>query len=1010
MRSYPVGSGSNAITRQRPYLKTWTDKNNNSYTFTFGEDSTAADYGQLIQAASSNGNYVGFDYDVYGHIVDAFTGDGRRLYYSYDGYGDLINVCLPDGTNIGYQYSHSYTDPSNHSKGYSSDHLILEEDKPEGRVLTNTYMSDGSRRVYSQASTVGADYKLVTNATFIYGSNNTTNADKTITGSTDIIDVNSNTTHYEYVNSQITKIVDPLNQAITQEWYQPDDTSLVAYKRSLKDRTDKRGLYTLYQYNPTTGNLMAKILTGNLTGGLPADFTQTAETDYLYTSRNCIEQITDPVGNTTVYTYGDSVHPYLPTQIDYGNASGPITTTILGYEDKSSNGISAHGLLHTKTIGYGASEDASSTITYTNDARGFVTEATQPSGPNNPDVVVDYVYNLRGEVTSATDSAKRATNYAYDDLGNRIWMERHDANGSLVSWEYDYYNQNGELEWVDGPRYNPEDYVWTIHDGAGRVSQQIKWRSQANSDGSGVSAATGADAYATTFYNYDSFGDLKEIHDPRHNLTSMGYDGIGQMLSKTAYEGDSSGAVLSSETFQYEPGGKVKQHIDGLGGTTTTLYTSNGLPYQQTNPDHLIEYWTYDKDGRELSHKMENGSVLATDYSVNRQITKTFSATTGVVQTIETDKYDRRGNVTSKACEDKENGDTTDTFTTGYDLLNRVKTETGPALSGNSAQQITTHIYDGAGVEDTVQDVLGNKTVTDKDAEGRPVMVLVKDPSGNVVRQTTYAYSADHNSVTTTQGTGTNKVTSTVYTDTFGKPVLIQNGDATHSFSLSTYDANENLLTQADEIGVKQGYQTTYTYDGLNRVATQTLPASTAGTGAQTIFSYNAANEVLTRQMPGGVTETNTYDSAARIQTHELDSNTATTEKTTWYYSTNKKWAGKPQQAVTPRDTINYGYDAFMRRNFATSNASLGFWNTWQYNYRGEPTQVYEVTNGSTITEVDRTYDGYGQLSTEQVFLNGNTVESWKQGWDAAGGETICNRRSISATEVKPSILIMQTG
>ena len=173
VRPYATASSgaTSGLTRLRPYLQTWQDNRGNFYTFTFGEDATALDWGQVKKVAASNGSFAGFNYDAYGHIIEAFTGDGRRLYYQYDDFGDLIQVTLPDASKIGYKYSHQ---PNANGPGFYSEHLLIEEDKPQGRVLVNLYDNATSRRVRVQRATAGPNFALVTNATFDYFTPNPT--------------------------------------------------------------------------------------------------------------------------------------------------------------------------------------------------------------------------------------------------------------------------------------------------------------------------------------------------------------------------------------------------------------------------------------------------------------------------------------------------------------------------------------------------------------------------------------------------------------------------------------------------------------------------------------------------------------------------------------------------------------------------------------------------------------------------------------------------------------------
>ena len=238
-------SRSRTFTRQRPYLNKWQDSRGNFYTFQFGTDSTQPDYGEVNRIQSSNGNFVGFYYDVYGHIIKAYTGDGRWLYYVYDEYGDLTSVTLPDQMEIDYLYQHANYVTNGVTSVYST-HLIVEEDKPDGRVLQNIY--DSQRRVTNQLSTAGINLTPVRTATFAYTNNfSLSSPTNLLTGVTVISDYFNHATTYYYTNSLVRKIVDPLNQTIVQDWYETNTVG--GFQRSLKTRTDKRGLQTAFLYD-----------------------------------------------------------------------------------------------------------------------------------------------------------------------------------------------------------------------------------------------------------------------------------------------------------------------------------------------------------------------------------------------------------------------------------------------------------------------------------------------------------------------------------------------------------------------------------------------------------------------------------------------------------------------------------------------------------------------------------------------------------------------------------------
>ena len=99
-------------------------------------------------------------------------------------------------------------------------------------------------------------------------------------------------------------------------------------------------------------------------------------------------------------------------------------------------------------------------------------------------MVTSYFYSDRGEVLAQADAAGRSTELGYDNLGRPIAREVFEPGATVpLAWEYTYYNENGEVTWTDGPRYDPEDYVWRDYDGAGRKTVEIRWRTQAKDDG-----------------------------------------------------------------------------------------------------------------------------------------------------------------------------------------------------------------------------------------------------------------------------------------------------------------------------------------------------------------------------------------------------------------------------------------------------------------------------------------------------------------------------------------------
>ncbi len=965
VNSFPITVQGVNLQRQRPYLTTWADNRGNVLTFTYGTVSTSNDYGRINLIQSSNGSSVSLAYDTEGHITQAAANDGRTVNYTYSVSSinhlpqDLVQVQLPDGNTTNYQYDASTSG--------ASDHLITQVTRPDNRVLQNTY--DSSGRVVQQNATVGggfvAEIGLPVTATFDYS----------VSGQTTVRDANGNPTVYQYPNGLITKITDPLGQTITQTWY--TTTGGGAYVNGLQSVTDKRGLVTNYQYD-AQGNTTETDVTGNLTGD-PTGGT-TATTSAQYNSLNLPLTVTDASGITTTYTY-DPTYKYLPFTITTSKG-GAIRTDVLTYTAVGSAPFFSKGLLFTKTVASGSPDQAVTTYAY--NSAGFMIVQTAQTGTGDPNVVTNFNYNARGELVSATDADNRSTTYTYDGMSRPLTKVVADETGHVIgSWTM-FYEGNGDLSQTTGPRTSPANSVQRYYDGAGNLSEEVTALSQANPAGSGVTSSPNA---AITDYVYDFTNNLVWEMDPVGNETTMTYDANGQMLSKRT-------AGLRTELFQYEPGGKVSQYTNPLGGVTKSYYTDTGLLRRQENPDGSVLSWTYYTDGRLNQEILRNGSTWTTVYDdFNRIVTRTLTNAAGTVLATEISAYDRRGNLISQTDADGY------TKTATYDGLDRVKTAMGPpALSlsngAASAQQVTTYIYGASAKIVTTQNGLGEQTVMTSDALSRPVLtqVFAAGTTTNPIRTTSYVYSTDNNSVTVTEGTGAGAISRTTWTDTLDRPVLTVLGDGT--FTSNTYDPDGNLLSTTDALR----QTTSYAYNGLNQLVSEILPD-----GTMTNFTFDAVGNPLTRSMANGtLTQAQTYDNAGRKLTEQLFSGSTITRQYSYaYYTTGP--VGLLQTVTAPRDTITTTYDDYLRPQSVTTVAlnpqlsSLNSSTTYAYDNRNLVTGITQTSGLSPLTSsLTRTYDGYGQLLTETVTAGGTTYTNETQTWDAAGRRATLNDSSSS--------------
>jgi RHS repeat-associated protein len=988
-RSLPT----NAFTRQRPWLESRADAAGNRLTYTFGENSTAADHGRVKRITASNGAHLSLTYYPGGLLEKVESNDGRLVSYTYVN-GDLKTVTKPDLSVITYDYG-------THPDG-SSNHLVIRVTKSDGRVLENDF--DSLRRVQRQRATVDPSRPgvLVQNAVF----------DHTTIEQVKVTDAYGRQTIYEQSDSLITAIREPLSRTTLQGWYATTNTT-GAYARALKKRTDPRGLVTEHKYD-ARGNITETKITGDLDGDPSTPPTETHVVTALYNTHDLPDWIADSAtGLTTDYFYEDADYPRLATRVVLKHtATGVVLRTDkFDHTEReapapapATGTIFARGLLAKRTLAHDSPDEA--VTDYDHDATGFRTSEIRRTGTTDPDVLLAFAPTARRELYSVTDAAGRQALFTYDALSRPRTKTVKDETAATLAVTATTYNAHGEVTRVGGPRSGPDDYLETDYDQAGRPSETRAWRVQAKADGGGVEAPPApADKSVSRLY-HDLFGNLVLLVDPKGHATTHQYDALGRrthtrrfatahaaallsqyqadQLAVRPYDGSlpsgvPSSAVLSLETFTYEPGGQVETHVDVLGGTTTTLYNSRGQPRKRTAPDGSVTEWRYHPDGRLAREILRDGSYWQIDYDdVARTTTRTLKKAAGTVLATETRVHDRRGNLVSLT--DAEGS----VFATTHDDLDRVKTATGPATTATSAQQSTTTTYDAAGILTITANALGEKTLVTRDALGRVTREEIRDVNDAPVRVGATAYSPDHHSATLTQGTGTGAIVTTTYTDPQRRPLLTRFADGT--YQRQTYDLAGLPAETRDPLS----RLTTTTFDALGHLATRTLPD-----GHLTTFVHNPAGQLLERRMAspqGTLVDKTAYDGAGRITSRRLVNGASETRLYSYAYhpATHATWAGLPAAVTDPRGVVStFAYDDFLRVQSVTTDGpapETDSTTTYVYDRRGLLTQLVQSApaNGPP-TIVSRPRDAYGRASSETITLDGSTLAQFAQHWDAAG-------------------------
>lgn len=523
-------------------------------------------------------------------------------------------------------------------------------------------------------------------------------------------------------------------------------------------------------------------------------------------------------------------------------------------------------------------------------------------------------------------------------------------------------------------------------------------------NGAGVQAPVGNALYATTFKTYDGFGNHTSTTDARGVVTTNQFDALGRVVQTLVFE--SNGSLLTSSGVAYESGGNVNFTTNALGGVTQTLYTQTGQPYYRQTPDGATNGLTYYLDGRSKNQILPNGSFWQTTYNdASLLVTRTFYTVGGTPLATNVSGFDRRGNQILKVDE------LGNSFTNGFDGLDRIKFAAGPVVSsppptnapgipggGGTGyvpiQQTLTNYYDAAGLATTNVNALGESTITYRDVLGRVTDVEIHNAANALVRIATTAYSVDHQSAITTQGSGSTAIVKTIYTDNKGKPVLTISypSPVVKEFVLDSYDPVENLISETHNT-LSNGTVTTWTtalfaHDGLNR-----LVAKTDRDGAVTTYAYDQAGNLTTEVMPGatGLTWQAAYNSALqKLFDYDLASGNSITRSNNYTYSTT---TGLLQTSTDGRGvTCTHYYDAFLRPATNSYSGSLPEHNmttVFSYDASSYVTNIAESfssTNTGPAAAVGRAFDGYHELTADTV--SGGAGYTANQSWNSAGRRT----------------------
>lgn len=869
--------------------------------------------GDPVDVATGSNTYGNTDISVTAVVPLLFN-----TYYSGVWPTTSENALIP-ASPLGNRWSHEYMTQLVFDDNYV--YVIW------GAMSLDTFQSTGSGSGYLSPAGVTPGTTLYRNGDGSYTLTQADASEYTFNSSgllTTIIDRYGNTADLDYSGSdnQLSKITDTATGRFLSLGY---DGAM------LRTVTDPMGYQVIYQQSG-----------GNLTSVTdPTGATRS----FAYTGTSLMQSAVDGNGNTVFYNdYTDSKITEqqdaraLADGADYGYSFSYTTQTQNGVDVIVTSGTDAEGndFTYTSDAATGALLQVQMDLGYGRmklekrlyDSLNNLTSKTLYVGPSDGYTTgtgntTEYSYdgngNVISEVTQLTGGNVAAVSRSFDNNSNMLTESYYEGSeggysqGSGNTWTYTY-NDDNSLKTATDPLGQVTQYFYGAH---ALLTQSI-------------------DSYGNvTDYDYAD-SDLYTVTDPLGTVTTyVDWDADGRPLTITISAG---GTTLSTAMLEYDQASRIVSQSVMLAG--------------QPEDQAFVTRYTYDNNGNLTGVTDAAGNFTQYDYNPNNYLSKTtYAAYGGLTRYVEYD-YDKLNFPKSQTSSSTAAGAISVVLGVTCDALGRPVNATDPngntygiavgmtpSATGpfNAAQVTTWPTLTGSSVAYTDErqyDPLGRLiSITTRGGTtiGIAYSTQYDGESGTTQSVKTVTYPATDTQGETTTITVSDALGRIVsFTDQNGQETLYAYGrmdgdDGTVWATVTITDPNSVVRLQAydplgrltqDNLGTGDTQRVqSFTYDGLNRLLSQTTSQGGASTTTSYTYGYDyntdTGTATWTRSMGRpGMTTGATLDYYDGLNRRVAQAAPFTTGTQAWSFT---PWGGLASYTNGSGQTFSYQFDDAFR-------------------------------------------------------------------------------------------------